>query len=753
MHARAALVSLLLCMMALSLLWSPGAVGTSPSAQPPPPNGSSLGPGAPEVPGPQVTSTAHLPIAGAGRFPTGPAPYSPYTWYNLSLNATGGDPGALWAPAMAYDAADGYLVLFSGHNVTYWNTNSTWIYSSKGVWTNITSTAGTAPPARCKAGLAVDPGTGDLILFGGSEYAGIGNDTWRFHAGKWTNLTPTLSKSPPPMTQMTFTTDTTDGEILLFGYATVGHVSSQTWVWKAGAWTNLTSTAGTPPSGIVGAESSNDPMDSGVLVVDGQTVLGRPANQTYLFHAGVWTNRTNPLLPAPTPTAQGALTYVPGNASLLLAFGHLPGQGYFENNYTWEWHTGRWTNISARSGGAPYTRDGVAYASYLNGTSVVYGGENQYNGHERNIGGLWVVNTTLSVSGSFNPTSLNVNQNATYSGSYVGGLPFGVVHRWSFGDSTSSPLLSGTKSYPTAGTFDPTFSTKTLGGQYAAQSWTVTVHALPIGLTATSNVSQTFVGRTVSFIASAQAGTPPYQVTWYFGDNTTGTGLTPTHTYSTQSNGSVYVVVSDSAGQSAHTLLAVSVWRLAVPLTVTVAVNSSTTTVGGSLIFTATPSGGSGGVVFSWEFGDNTTATSNPVTHTFSAQSNGTVYVVVTDSTGDWAHASIAIQVHRVPTSGPGRAASIPWLYVVVGLIAAALVALLLASLYLRRRKDAKGAMSPTPAGPNSPPAPVSESAPGATPPPPPPSPAPLPPQPLEAVLDPYPSPPPPPPLPVPPPT
>ena len=754
MHVRPVLVGVLWLVFALSLLSSPRGQAMPAASHPPLLVAASTVSQVSAVAASYALPAAHPQTPPSQPLP-GPAPYSPYTWDNLSLNATGGDPGGLWGPVMAYDAADGYLVLFSGHNATYRNTNSTWTYSPKAVWTNITSTAGAAPPARALAGMAVDPGTGDLILFGGSENVGVGNDTWQFHAGKWTDLTPTLSRSPPPMTEMTFTTDATDGEILLYGDALGSPVADQTWVWKAGAWTNLTATAGAPPAGVIGAESSNDPMDGGVLVAGGETATGRPVNQTYLFRAGAWTNLTNLLLPAPTPTAEGALSYIPGNASLVLAFGHLTGQGDYENNYTWQWHAGKWTNISTRNGGAPYTRDGVAYSSYLNGTSVVYGGEDQYMGRERNIGGLWIVNTSLSVRGSFAPISLNVNQNATYSGSYVGGLPFGVVHSWSFGDTTGSSLLAGTKSYSAPGTYHAIFSTRTLGPQYAYLNWTVTVHALPLTLTATSNVTQTFVGRTVSFTASPHAGTPPYLVSWLFGDNTTGTGPAPTHTYSTQSNGSVYVAASDSLGQWAHALLTVSVWRLPVsPLTVTLSANSSTTTVGGSLVFIATPSGGSGGVTFSWEFGDNTTGTSNPVTHTFSSQSNGTVYVAVTDSAGSWAHASIAIQVHRVATSGspsgPEHASSFPWLYVLVGLVAVAVVAALLVALYVRRRKGAKGATGPAPAGSSGPQAPPmgTEAAPATPPPQPPPAPAPLPPPPPDMVPGPAPSPPSPPPLP-----
>src|SRR5437660_1836910 len=84
---------------------------------------------------------------------------------------------------IAYDVADGYVILFGG-------TPSTWKFLG-GSWTNIPSVI--SPSSRTGASMAYDAVDGYVILFGGlgRNYNSQFHDTWKFLGGSWTNITST----------------------------------------------------------------------------------------------------------------------------------------------------------------------------------------------------------------------------------------------------------------------------------------------------------------------------------------------------------------------------------------------------------------------------------------------------------------------------------------------------------------------------------------------------------------------------------
>ncbi len=67
--------------------------------------------------------------------------------------------------------------------------------------------------------------------------------------------------------------------------------------------------------------------------------------------------------------------------------------------------------------------------------------------------------------------------------------------------------------------------------------------------------------------------------------------------------------------------------------------------------FTANATGGVSPYSYSWNFGDGTSDTGNPVTHSYSAAGYYTVTVTVTDSIGETASDSVTINIQQVSTS------------------------------------------------------------------------------------------------------
>jgi hypothetical protein len=94
---------------------------------------------------------------------------------------------------MAYDPGTGQLVLFGGNDGSGVLAD-TWTWNGSD-WAE--QSPATSPPARSDASMAYDPGTGQLVLFGGNDgEGGIEGDTWSFSLVK-ASQSITFSSSTP----------------------------------------------------------------------------------------------------------------------------------------------------------------------------------------------------------------------------------------------------------------------------------------------------------------------------------------------------------------------------------------------------------------------------------------------------------------------------------------------------------------------------------------------------------------------------
>jgi PKD repeat protein len=117
---------------------------------------------------------------------------------------------------------------------------------------------------------------------------------------------------------------------------------------------------------------------------------------------------------------------------------------------------------------------------------------------------------------------------------------------------------------------------------------------------AVSNSSPTVFGNATAFNASVTAGTNVYY-TWNFGDNTTGTGATPNHTYAQPGTYNATVTATNSDNLLTATTVVV-VYRPAVA-------NFSGTPVAGSIPLTVTFTNSSlYATSYVWQFGDGATS-------------------------------------------------------------------------------------------------------------------------------------------------
>jgi hypothetical protein len=318
--------SLLAVLMALPSIGLSGAFGSTPFS----PHG-----GLPSVPtsgGTRERCLAPACLSESSRR-VGPAvSVPPAGWAEISSSTS---PSPRWKAAIAYDASDGYVVLFGGANAST-TFGDTWTYLN-GSWTELHPLF--APPARSAAAMVDDTQDGVVLLFGGIGASGhVFGDTWAFSKGNWTNLTGSLPSPPSPRFGASIVDDAADGYVLLAGgEGANGSLDSDAWGYHGGAWTKVGDFPQVPT--FQGAMTF-DASDGYVLAFGGGNATGAGANTTWKYLAGVWTE----LSPSVHPSARidESLGYDPKDGYVVL-FGGANGTTLL--NDTWKFVRGTWTML------------------------------------------------------------------------------------------------------------------------------------------------------------------------------------------------------------------------------------------------------------------------------------------------------------------------------------------------------------------------------------------------------------------------
>ena len=155
------------------------------------------------------------------------------------------------------------------------------------------------------------------------------------------------------------------------------------------------------------------------------------------------------------------------------------------------------------------------------------------------------------------------------------------------------------------------------------------------------SASFNFSGMLLTRIFTAQGATGGNSYSWDFGDGSTGSGSTKTHSYSTPGTYTVTLIVSNSCGSSDTIMIPITVCGI-------LSANYSSMVAGQSVAFTA---GGAGATGYYWEFGDGATGTGpNPV-HSYAASGLYTATLRAYNLCGDTASYSSVIVICNLPTA------------------------------------------------------------------------------------------------------
>jgi hypothetical protein len=300
--------------------------------------------------------------------------YAAGVWTHLNLTT---EPGACPETAVAYDAADRYILFLGGFNCS--SAGQTWKFSA-GVWTQIFPSP--APPYGEGESLAYDPSQGYLLLFGGFNASSCFrwgcNGTWSYVHGSWTNLTPTLSTLPPARVGASLVYDAADGYMLMFGGSGWSDANNSplsftdSWSFNGTNWTEILGSGGPAHPDQVPASATYDPRLGEVVAFEGDTEAQcSTCNQTWVYHAGTWTNVSRGS-DAPS-IGLWSLSFDPGS-NRTIAFGFAFADYYTSaHGALWTFSGTSWTELTGGFG-PPSTYFGMMAYDAADGYVVLFGG-------------------------------------------------------------------------------------------------------------------------------------------------------------------------------------------------------------------------------------------------------------------------------------------------------------------------------------------------------------------------------------------
>jgi len=132
-------------------------------------------------------------------------------------------------------------------------------------------------PAIVGPGIASDPATKQVILFGGYLNQAYSNEIWAWNGTNWLPLVP--ARAPSPRTGATMAFDPDIGGVLMFGGSVQTPqaltVYDDTWIWNGHGWQPW---SGPAPAGRSDYSMAYDPQEHGVVLYGGAPA---PTNPDY----------------------------------------------------------------------------------------------------------------------------------------------------------------------------------------------------------------------------------------------------------------------------------------------------------------------------------------------------------------------------------------------------------------------------------------------------------------------------------------
>ncbi len=368
---------------------------------------------------------------------------------------------------MAFDAADGGVVLFGGKTDSNDLTDDVWVWNGA-TWSKLANASASCDPnlkpcPREHGSLAPDPVTHGVVLFGGDHFGtASSNDTWVWHAGSWAKQSPAHKPGARSYAAFAPLDDNTD---ILYGGN--GNSADAMWSWDGTDWTNIpvciSGTSCAAPGGVVRAQmaalGATSSRAARMTIFGGTSIDPNPDSERHVF--GVY-DETWSYEPARASTGSGDWLKLqsqgPGStaqpsgrneASLAtfvdlstgafdaILFGGTPTAGGGPLGDTWLWNGTSWSLAGADGTGPPARASAAMAWDNISNNIVLFGGK---DGSNNTLSDTWIFNpSTLAWS---QVTGLTTSPPARRQAAMASDVPdLGVLL---FGGGNSSGTLGDT---------------------------------------------------------------------------------------------------------------------------------------------------------------------------------------------------------------------------------------------------------------------------------------------------------------------
>jgi PKD repeat protein len=214
---------------------------------------------------------------------------------------------------------------------------------------------------------------------------------------------------------------------------------------------------------------------------------------------------------------------------------------------------------------------------------------------------------------------------------------------WTFGDGTTSTAQNPSHIYSTAGTYTVSLkATNAVGSNTLTRTDYITVTAAPVIPVADFDGTPTSGMASLAVTFTDKSSNDPTMWAWTFGDGTTSTAKTPSHTYSKAGTYTVSLRATNGAGGTTETktgyitVLAPTPTPTPTPAPVLPDASFTATPVSGqpplAVQFTDTSAGNP--TQWSWNFGDKATSTIRNPSHIYAKAGSYTVTLTVRNANG-----------------------------------------------------------------------------------------------------------------------
>jgi hypothetical protein len=288
-----------------------------------------------------------------------------FNWVHISANS----PPWAQSAGLAFDPASNQLVLFGGEildfatfKTAFNNRTSTWNGSQWNFLNPITS-----PSARSGVAMALDPTSNSIILFGGTGTSTerfrtvFFDDTWQWDSTNNTWIQKFPKHKPPARAFAAIAPDPIHGQLVLFGGQSKDGLFDDTWIWDGNDW--IQQHPAHHPSARAGAAMAFD-SNTCQIGQTGNIILfgGNTTINNFLQDTWQWNGQDwTEIFPASIPPARtkASMAFHPSTNQLLLFGGR--GSSTILND-TWGWDGTNWTQLNPPLASTPYANEGTAMA-------------------------------------------------------------------------------------------------------------------------------------------------------------------------------------------------------------------------------------------------------------------------------------------------------------------------------------------------------------------------------------------------------